>query len=256
MRIVGVLDIQKGGVVRGVAGERAAYRPLITSLTDAVSVRTVCLAFRQQLGLRHCYIADLDAIAGNEPHWNLFEEAAQTGLALWIDAGLTSAAHAVKMASFLNGLSPSQQQPPAHRLVVGLESLPAAAVLPDLLSEIDPQQIVFSLDLRHGIPLTQIPQWREASAETIADEVLARGLQKMIVLDLADVGVNQGFGTERLLKRLILKHPCVEFIAGGGVRGPADLQKLAGVGCGGVLVASALHDGLLGPGELAAHAEF
>jgi phosphoribosylformimino-5-aminoimidazole carboxamide ribotide isomerase len=36
-------------------------------------------------------------------------------------------------------------------------------------------------------------------------------------------------------------------IAGGGIAGPADLDRLAAHGVSGVLVASALHDGRIGP---------
>jgi uncharacterized protein related to proFAR isomerase len=40
-------------------------------------------------------------------------------------------------------------------------------------------------------------------------------------------------------------HPDVEIIAGGGVRGIEDLRRLKKKGIRGVLLASALHDGIL-----------
>jgi phosphoribosylformimino-5-aminoimidazole carboxamide ribotide isomerase len=44
----------------------------------------------------------------------------------------------------------------------------------------------------------------------------------------------------------------VILLAGGGVRGLKDLESLAGCGCDGALVATALHDGRLGAADLMA----
>ena len=46
--------------------------------------------------------------------------------------------------------------------------------------------------------------------------------------------------------------PGMMLVAGGGVRGLNDLALLANVGCDAALVATALHDGRLGPAEVAA----
>jgi phosphoribosylformimino-5-aminoimidazole carboxamide ribotide isomerase len=69
----------------------------------------------------------------------------------------------------------------------------------------------------------------------------------MIVLDLAQVGMGQGVGTEPLCRALRSLAPELEIIAGGGVRSLADLRSLAAAGCNAALVASALHDGRLTP---------
>jgi phosphoribosylformimino-5-aminoimidazole carboxamide ribotide isomerase len=42
-------------------------------------------------------------------------------------------------------------------------------------------------------------------------------------------------------------YPHLKLIAGGGIAGPADLDRLAALGVSGVLVASALHDGRISP---------
>jgi phosphoribosylformimino-5-aminoimidazole carboxamide ribotide isomerase len=71
------------------------------------------------------------------------------------------------------------------------------------------------------------------------------------VLDLARVGEGGGTGTEELCARLASAHPEVELIAGGGVRGIADVRRLGEAGVAAVLVASALHEGRLTRGEIA-----
>jgi phosphoribosylformimino-5-aminoimidazole carboxamide ribotide isomerase len=83
------------------------------------------------------------------------------------------------------------------------------------------------------------------TADEIANEAVKAGVRRLIVLDLAQVGVGEGVGTESLCRRLHERHPQLEIVAGGGVRDMADLRSLAAAGCSGALVASALHDGRL-----------
>ena len=80
-------------------------------------------------------------------------------------------------------------------------------------------------------------------AGTIAEQAIALGVRRLLVLDLAHVGVGQGLGTEPLCRMLRAKYPTLEITAGGGVRGTADLERLRDVGIDFVLAASALHDG-------------
>jgi phosphoribosylformimino-5-aminoimidazole carboxamide ribotide isomerase len=76
------------------------------------------------------------------------------------------------------------------------------------------------------------------------------GVTSMIVLELARVGTSAGPDVEMIeaVRRAV---PLVDLFAGGGVRGPEDLTRLAEAGCDGALVATALHDGRLGSGHVA-----
>ncbi len=87
------------------------------------------------------------------------------------------------------------------------------------------------------------------SAQQIALTAFRGGVRRMIVLDLARVGMGEGVGTEQLCRSLACRLPELEIIAGGGVRGPGDLDSLARAGCDAALVASALHDGRLAAKE-------
>jgi phosphoribosylformimino-5-aminoimidazole carboxamide ribotide isomerase len=73
----------------------------------------------------------------------------------------------------------------------------------------------------------------------------------VIVLDLARVGTGAGVDLA-LMRRVRAAAPHAALFAGGGVRGPDDLSRLADAGCDGALVATALHDGRLGAREVAA----
>src|SRR4051794_19019731 len=112
MRIVAVLDVMGGIVVRGVGGRRAEDRPIVSRLTSSCNPLDVAEAVRQQLGMYELYVADLDAIAGAPPSFDLFRELCRRGFTLWVDAGLRRAEQAA--ALFEAGVT---------RVVAGLETL-------------------------------------------------------------------------------------------------------------------------------------
>ena len=72
MRVVPVLDLKDGIVVRGVGGRRDEYRPIVSRLTSSCQPLDVAEAFRDHFGLSELYLADLDAIAGKPPALALF----------------------------------------------------------------------------------------------------------------------------------------------------------------------------------------
>jgi phosphoribosylformimino-5-aminoimidazole carboxamide ribotide isomerase len=71
------------------------------------------------------------------------------------------------------------------------------------------------------------------------------GAERLIVLDIAQVGTSRGPTAVPLCRRIREAAPEVELITGGGIRGREDLETLAAVRVDAVLVASALHDGRL-----------
>ena len=139
----------------------------------------------------------------------------------------------------------AQQQPQLTSVIMGLESVPDAEMLSQLYHHFGPERAVFSLDLKQGIPLSESASWQRLEAEQIARQAVEIGFQQLIVLDLAAVGMDQGTPVEALCKRLSHAYPSVQWISGGGIRGPSDLKRLAEHGCSLALVASALHDGRL-----------
>lgn len=75
----------------------------------------------------------------------------------------------------------------------------------------------------------------------MAEAAAAAGVRTMIVLDLARVGTGTGVDTA-LVARLVRRLPGVAIVAGGGIRGRADLACLEDAGAWGALVGSALHE--------------
>jgi phosphoribosylformimino-5-aminoimidazole carboxamide ribotide isomerase len=233
MRILPVLDLLGGRVVRGVAGRRQEYRPVVSCLTSSTRPLDVARALRERLGLDELYVADLDAIAGQEPAFATFATLQQEGFRLWVDAGVDGPERMRLLADA--GIS---------TLIAGLETLAGARALADIL-RIHGERVVFSLDLCAGRALTKPGAWEETDAWALASRAVALGVRHLLVLDLARVGVGTGTGTEELCARLVKAFPQVEVNAGGGVRGRDDLCRLRDCGVQAVLVASALHDGRL-----------
>lgn len=237
MRILPVIDLKAGEVVRGVGGRREEYRRVETLLTADVSPAGVARAFADRYGVAEVYVADLDAIAGGEPDWRAYEAIGRSGLRLWIDAGVGDARRANQVAT-ISGAA-------VGAVIVGLESVASPVRLPEILESIGAARAVFSLDLKEGLPLTPAAAWRDAAPEQIAADVVAVGFARLVVLDLAHVGEGRGVASVALCRRLHERFPSVELIGGGGVRHQEDLRTLADAGCAAALVASALHDGRL-----------
>lgn len=249
MRIIPVMDLKGGQVTRGVGGRREEYRPIRSSLCEGASPAAVAAGFRNRLGFLELYLADLDAIAGAEPAWAIYESLLDWGHELIVDAGVSSMERAGALRDFTrdgHGLS---------GVIVGLETTPHPDNLSAWLDRIGQERLIFSLDLKHGQAFNHFPAWRDWSPRRIADEAISRGIRRLIVLDLARVGEKGGVGGLELCRELAEMEPPLELIAGGGVRGVEDLVALEQAGCAGALVASALHDGVLGPSELRPWAE-
>ena len=240
MRIIPVIDLMGGVVVRGIAGRRHEYRPIESVLTDNPTPVSVGRAL-VELGLTQAYVADLDAIQGGEPNFATYRELSAVGLQLWIDAGLGDLARARQLS---NAALPGAQPP---TIIAGLESLEHPELLSAVLDEVGPQRFIFSLDLKAGEPIVRVPEWQGWSARQIAARAVDLGVRRMIVLDLVQVGMGQGLATLDLCRGLHHDYPQLEITAGGGVRGADDLAAMEQAGCKGALVASALHDGRLKP---------
>ncbi len=244
--IIPVMDVRGGRVVRARAGRRADYQPLCSRLCPDSRPLTLAETYRRALGLQQLYLADLDAIAGGEPDWDLYGRLLHAGVQLWVDAGVADLRRAEALAQLAVG--PVR----LHGVILGLESLPDPRLLRAALDAIGPQRLVFSLDLRAGVPITRVPRWRALSPQVLLPEIAACGVRRWIVLDLADVGMGSGVGTLPLCRQLRAALPDAHITTGGGVRGPDDLRLLQREGIDAALVASALHDGRIGPHELAA----
>jgi phosphoribosylformimino-5-aminoimidazole carboxamide ribotide isomerase len=239
MYVLPVLDVMNGVVVRGVAGRRKQYRPIVSRLTSSTQPLDVARAFREHFGLSELYVADLDAIAGQPPALEAYAALRAHGFCVAIDAGIRRAVDGEVLAAT-----------DIEAIVAGLETLAGPEELTKLCRQVGGSRVVFSLDLKDGRPLGNLAAWQETDPLALASRAVACGVRRLIVLDLARVGVGSGTGTEDLCRSLALGFPNVEVLAGGGIHSAADLERLRQCGVAGVLIASALHDGRLSRANL------
>jgi len=234
MRLVPVLDLKNGQVVRGVGGRRHEYRPIVSRLTSSHEPLEVARTLVSNFGPSVLYIADLDAIAGGEHDWVTISAIQSLGTDLWVDIGIRQADDAEILAAV-----------GCAGIVCGLETIGGPDTLEALVANLGAQRLIFSLDLSNGAMLGNLERWPSRNpndAPSVVDCVRRLGIRRLIVLDLARVGEGRGTGTEELCQEFALRHPEMEIIAGGGVRGMDDLERLAACGVSAALVASALHD--------------
>lgn len=238
-RLIPVLDVINGAVVRAIGGRRDEYRPLVSNLATVCEPAAVLQSLREQVDASEFYIADLDAIRGNgmcsEKVFELLER--EHAHCFWIDAGLRSY-ESYRSIPWRPDVWP----------IIASETAGPLATAEIISSMVEGDPFAFSIDLGGGDLLGDWKQWglRDSrDALGLARRVVDLGVTTLIALDLARVGTGTGTGTEALLQSIRAEFPNVELIAGGGVKTWADVDRLGAAGADSVLVASALHDGSL-----------
>jgi phosphoribosylformimino-5-aminoimidazole carboxamide ribotide isomerase len=228
LRIIPVLDLKGGQVVRAEMGRRDRYRPIVTPLSASSDPVSVAAGLRTLHPFSAFYIADLDAIEGRAPNRETLARLREMldPPELWVDGGIADGdALAAVLAE------------PSLRPVLGSESQRDDALLrrfrdhPGLILSLD-----FFADGFRGPPsiLEEADSWP----------------QSVIVMTLAKVGSAAGPDFERL-SQIKAKAGNRSVIAAGGVRNEADIRALSSLGVAAALVATSLHDGTLTPRRLA-----
>jgi phosphoribosylformimino-5-aminoimidazole carboxamide ribotide isomerase len=242
LRIIPVLDVRRGRAVHARGGRRDDYLPVRSTLRRGSAPLALAAATRDALGLRELYLADLAAIEGEPPDTGLYRGLAGLGLEVWADAGLREGTDAASLLEAGVG-----------RLVAGLETVAGPRGLRSLVEAAGTPRVVFCLDLREGRPVVASrADWGTDDPRGIAERAIREGVRSVILLDLARVGSGRGPGTDHLLGPLAREFPAVEWIVGGGIAGRDDLKRLADAGASAALVASAIHDGRIGPTDIMA----
>jgi HisA/HisF family protein len=235
MKLIPVVDLMQGQVVRAVRGDRAAYRPIVSQLcagSDPVTVATaMCEHCAQGQPHQQLYIADLDALLGRPAQVAVLRTIlhALPDLELWLDAGFASAASASALLTDL-GCDGERVVP-----VFGSESLASRAALAECFAgESNAAQRVLSLDRRNGQRLDAAGCW----------DAPALWPKRVIVMTLERVGSDAGPDLDTIID-VQRKAPAAFIVGAGGIRDEADLARARDAGAGAWLVASALHDGRL-----------
>lgn len=213
MRLIPVIDLKDGVVVHAQRGQRASYRPISSPLSPSAAVYDVIEAFLQLNDFDIIYVADLNAITQQGDNETLIHDVLQHYplITFWLDAGYQSPNLAFAGAS-------------NYRPVLGSECCTAKQMAVT-------KNALLSLDFSSH---------NERLGETALFDDSRLWSEQVILMTLARVGSDLGPDIERL-RFYQQTYPSIEFIASGGVRNIADLQRLKAIGINSVLIASALH---------------
>lgn len=228
MRIIPVLDIKHGLVVRARMGNRLEYAPIESPLSRTAQPLDVAEGLLAVHPFETLYVADLDGIEGRERNDETIVALRRRwpGLEVWVDAGLVETDEVARWTRSVGA-----------RPVIGSETGIPARSIPQLRG-FDP---VLSLDYRGREPIGDIQLF----------ELAEFWPRDVVVMSLSKVGSGSGPDLERLKSTRDLAGPSRAVHAAGGVRDAADLRALKRLGISGALVATALHDGRLDSAAIA-----
>lgn len=227
MEIIPVIDLMNGLVVHARRGRREEYRPIESPLCRDSDPEAVVEGLLGLHGFETFYVADLDALMGKGRQSAVLErlKRAFPRLSFWVDQGWSD--HEEQQAFSTD-----------RRIlrVIGSESLTGES-LPFLERSREP--FILSLDFSGGglmgpVRLLDRPDLWPAT---------------VILMSLAHVGGTEGpdFPRAGEFRR---RHPERRWVAAGGVRDAGDLARLEALGFSAVLMASALHSGVVDSGVL------
>lgn len=234
-RIIPVIDVMGGRVVRAVGGRRSEYRPMRSRLTDSTDPVEVAAALVQATKTQELYVADLDAITGIQPGSEAVSALCSQGWTVWLDAG-------VRTPDDLDHLPASPTVIP----ILAMETMQEPKAFVTWCRFRRRQRVALSIELHSGVPVRHWPDCGYWDTPGLAVDAFSdAGCEDVILLDLADIGQGRGPSTAELCADLKSEWPDVRFVVGGGVRGWSDVTNLKARGADAVLVASALHYGML-----------
>ena len=251
MKLIPVIDLMQGQVVRAMRGNRQGYRPIESRLCASSDPVTVAKILGQYCAARQLYVADIDALLGQPAQVAVLRALLRSlpALELWLDAGFANAAAA---EALLAGLGAAAQRVVP---VFASESLASRGDLQRCFAgdatreagtDSNPDDTrrpaaVLSLDRRDGERLDAAGCW----------DAPALWPRRVIVMTLERVGSDAGPDLDTLAA-VRLKSPGSFIVGAGGIRNHDDLARAQAAGAGAWLVASALHDGRLARAHLGA----
>ncbi|MHA2387045.1 MAG: HisA/HisF-related TIM barrel protein [Candidatus Thorarchaeota archaeon] len=233
-RIIPVMDIMRGHVVHGIAGQRNKYRPISSSLVDGANPLDVASAFQKHFGVEEIYIADLDAIMRRGNNLKHTQDVLENlHLTVLLDGGVSSKKDVEKFADA--GIP---------KVVVATETIESLETLKEI-TDAAGEKVIGSLDLKNGKTLSSSADFRNKDPLRVAHIFEEYEIKELIVLELSLVGSGRGPIHDSL--KVVSENTDLRVIAGGGVRNREDLQSLHSIGVEAALIATALHKGGIAP---------
>ncbi|ADC70146.1 hisA/hisF family protein [Methanocaldococcus sp. FS406-22] len=221
MQIIPVIDLMNKIAVHGKSGNRDEYKPLKSVICNSPNPIDVAMAYKER-GAETIYIADLNFIMGNGDNFEVIKEIDFVNKI--VDIGVKRREDLENIKKILNK---------DDKAIVATETLKDI----ELLKEKD---IVVSLDFKNGELLLD-KNFKDYSLDGILSYV--REDTPLTILDISSVGTQRGINVE-LIKYVLDKTNNPVYV-GGGIKGMDDLELCYNLGVDGVLIATAIHKGIL-----------
>ena len=215
MQIIPVIDLMNKIAVHGKSGNRDEYKPLKSVICNSANPIDVAMAYKER-GAETIYIADLNFIMGNGDNFEVIKEIDFVNKI--VDIGVKRREDLENIKKILNK---------DDKAIVATETLKDI----ELLKEKD---IVVSLDFKNK-------NFKDYSLDEVLSYV--REDAPLIILDISSVGTQRGINVE-LIKYVLDKTNNPVYV-GGGIKGMEDLEICYNLGVDGVLIATAIHKGIL-----------
>jgi phosphoribosylformimino-5-aminoimidazole carboxamide ribotide isomerase len=237
VKVIPVIDVLDGVAVHAVKGERKLYKPLRSIIAISSDPLETAKAFHGA-GFSELYVADLNGIIGDGDNLDVIGQISrETGLKLMVDAGVADIEKAKKVLEY-----------GASSAIIGTETMTRIDFVEEAVSILGADHVLVSLDLKHGQLLAKFSGEKHPNLRATLQEFQQMGVKRIIMLDLARVGSEEGVDISLLSG--VVKGLNVDVFVGGGVRSIEDLQQLNDVGVAGVLLATALHSGRITPEQI------
>lgn len=219
IEVIPVLDIMSGLVVHAYAGRREEYKPLKNSLVIDKPDPALALRVFKEMGFKAVYIADLDSIMNKGDNSKVIYEAAELGFRVLADIGRRGVySKDTDQISFIIGTEYVEY--PAE-----ISLLNGRSISLDVFND----QVTFANT--------------RVEIDSIVEYLTKLELKKVLVIDLSRVGTEKGVNKAIVSK--LVKYMPGKLIVGGGVKNEEDILELKNLGVTGVLVATAIHRGIV-----------
>lgn len=233
MRIIPAIDIIDGKCVRLTQGD---YSKQTTYNENPLEVAKEF----EDHGFSYLHLVDLDgAKAGEVKSFHILEElASKTGLKIDFGGGLKTEADL--RTAFNAG---------ANQITAGSIAVKSPDVFLDWLANFREERIILSADVNNGKIV--IDAWQSKSDRDVLeliDYYVERGIRYVACTDISKDGMLGG--TAEDLYKTILERNDVNLIASGGISCLEDVERIADIGCEGVIIGKALYENKISLKEL------
>ena len=223
MEIIPVIDLIQGQVVHARFGNRQDYQAIASQLCSSSEPIAVIEALLELYPFSTIYIADIDAILGNDADFEQIVTLAERfqNITFWVDCGIKQMNH--RALHYQQNIRP----------VIGSENMPNLTSY-KAVSYGCASRHVLSLDFKNEAALGTTELFD--TAKYWPDDVICMTLNRVgsnTGADLTQIHALQQLNAARKIPSRLF--------AAGGVRNIADCHTLKSQGLNGVLIASALH---------------